>query len=158
MKEEGHTTKQSVEILNELKKYDPKLADTLESLDREQAQKRLAFSALIKKASTPNASPVDKEAARLAAEELKVLEQSLRTLIDEYLRAAGITEDQLDALDKEFEAELNTVIEQDVSLRNYTPSKVTTTGVVEDVLPGALEKLLRNVSPNWLSEERKKPY
>jgi hypothetical protein len=50
------------------------------------------------------------------------------------------------------------LIEQDISLRNYTPSKVNTTGVVEDVLSGALEKLLCNVSPNWLSEERKKPY
>ncbi|MDR4468334.1 MAG: hypothetical protein MRJ68_08550 [Nitrospira sp.] len=135
------------------------LPPDIKKLHQEISEKRLAFSALIKKAYAPNALSTDKYAAQAASNELISLDERIRALIDDHLMAAGLTQEQLDELDEEFQAELNTTIEQDLSIGNYTPATVTpTTEPLEKALPMALEKLLSIVSPRWLDEERKKSY
>lgn len=130
----------------------------LERLHQEFQEKSLAFSALIKKASAPDAVSADIDAARAGRDELQLLNQSIVALTDEYLMAAGLTQEQLNSLDAQYEAELNTVIHQDVSIRNYTPNAVKTTARIEEFLPRALEKLLNIVSPEWLRGESRKAY
>lgn len=134
------------------------LPPDLNNLRQELHEKTLVFSALLKKAAAPDAVASDKDAAKAMGDELHILNERIHALTDTYLRAAGVTQEQLDALDAEYEAELNEVIQQDVSIRNYTPSAVQTTARIEDYLPRALERLLSIVSPAWLREEGSKAY
>lgn len=158
LKEEGYTAKQSGEILNQIKKYNPKLAETLENLDCEQAQQRLAFSNLIKKASAPNASSADKNAVRAAGAKLQELGEKINATIDDALRSCGYPEVDIQASYAADQYESDLSLESDISLKNYTPTNTPSTGKIDAILPDVLNRLLSLAPSAWLNAERQKPY
>ncbi len=129
----------------------------LTQLHAELASKRKEASRLIKEACLLKATHLDREAANKALTEVRTLGERHTALCDEGLMLAGLTEEDIAALDAA-DASLWSSGEVDVSRQNYTSQNVPSTGLVEDLLPKALDALLKELDPRWLKAEKANRY
>src|SRR5262245_30410633 len=106
----------------------------IERLRVEQDAKIAELSRFIKAACRPGATPRDRERAEECRREAKALHETLRQLIDDSLRLAGLSEEQITALDVPAAGG-----ERRLKLEEIAPAAVAPTHFLEDVLPKALE-------------------